>query len=98
MSWISSLIGILFIGHSLFGPTNPQMLSQVLQGRDVRVAAQIINGAPLSYQWDNGAKAEGVNARSVLPGGGFNVVILTEGIPLANQMQYNDSIGSARRY
>ncbi|MCE8534416.1 hypothetical protein KBY24_13575 [Ruegeria pomeroyi] len=98
MSWITSLIGILFIGHSLFGPTNPQMLSQVLEGRDVRVAAQIINGAPLSYQWDNGAKAEGVNAREVLPVGGYDVVILTEGIPLANQMQYNDSIGSARRY
>ncbi|MCU9837685.1 hypothetical protein OEZ49_07895 [Ruegeria sp. WL0004] len=98
MNWIASLIGVLFIGHSLFGPTNPDMLSAVLKDTGVRVEAQIINGAPLSYNWENGDKAEGVNAREVLSGGGFDAVILTEAIPLANQIQHNDSVGYARRY
>lgn len=98
MSWLSSLVGIFMIGHSLFGPTNPQMLSEVLSDRNIRVDAQIINGAPLSYNWENGGKAEGLNARRALPTGAYNVVILTEAIPLANQIEFNDSAGYAQRY
>ncbi|MFT4961865.1 MAG: hypothetical protein ACI92Z_002959 [Paracoccaceae bacterium] len=100
MTPITLLLGVLFIGHSLFGPTNPQMLRQVLQSQSptIQVSAQIINGAPLKYNWSNSAEAEGVDARVELPGGGYNAVILTEGIPLANQLKWNKSAEYAQRF
>lgn len=100
MSWLSTIGGIFMIGHSLFSPTNPQMLREVLAERapSVRVDAQIINGAPLGYQWENGASAQGLNARRALPGGDYDVVILTEALPLDNHVEFSDSAGNVRRY
>lgn len=86
MSWLDTITGILFVGHSLFGPTNPQMLNELLP--DTPVAAQIINGAPLKYNWTNAADAE-FNARDALPSGRYNVVILTEAIPLAEHLEWS---------
>lgn len=68
------------------------------QGSAVRADAQIINGAPLRYNWDNGGSAEGVDARAVLPTGDYGSVIVTEAIPLDAQIQWNDSQGYAARY
>ncbi|GGH23171.1 hypothetical protein SAMN05444007_102135 [Cribrihabitans marinus] len=98
MSWLSSLIGVLFVGHSLFGPTNPQMMSEVLAENGVRVDYQIINGAPLRHNWENGASAQGLNARRALASGAYDAVILTEAIPLANHLRYSDTVGTARKY
>lgn len=100
MSWLSTLVGVFFIGHSLIGTTNPQMLRQVLEERapEVQVAAQIINGAPLKINWNKAAEAEGANARVVLPQGGFNAVILTEGIPLDNHLEWNGTEAYARNF
>lgn len=72
---------VLLIGHSPVGPTMPRMLDGLLTTRSVD--AQVINGAPLIYNWDHGAEAEGVNARAVLPLGGYATLILTEAVPLA---------------
>lgn len=90
MSWLDTLSAVLFVGHSLFGQTNPAMLDQVL-GPDVSVEAQIINGAPLQYNWDNGASAEGVDARARLSNGDIGALILTEAIPLANHLQWSNT-------
>jgi hypothetical protein len=100
MTWLSTLLGVLFIGHSLFGPTNPQMLAQMLQIRapETQVDAQIINGAPLKWNWSNSVDGEGVDARAVLPSGRYGTVILTEAIPLANHMKWNDSNGYALKF
>jgi len=94
------LLSVLLVGHSLFGETGPRMLEQLLQagGRDATVSAQIINGAPLRYNWDNGGEAKGDNAREVLAKGGVNAVILTEAIPLADQIKWNDSAGFAGKF
>ena len=46
------------------------------------VRAQIINGAPLSYNWQHAQSAEGINARQRLTAP-VDAVIVTEAIPLA---------------
>lgn len=90
----------LFIGHSLVGPVMPTIFDTFMadQGLAMRADAQIINGSPLRYNWDNGASAEGVDARAVLPSGNYGVVVVTEAIPLDDQIQWNDSQGYAKRY
>lgn len=90
----------LFIGHSLVGPVMPNMFNAFMadQGLDTRADAQVINGSPLRYNWDNGASAEGVNARAVLPSGDYDAVVVTEAIPLADQIRWNDTEGYAKQY
>ena len=90
----------LFIGHSLVGQVVPTMFNDFMdsQSIDNHADAQVTNGAPLSYNWDNGASAQGVNAREVLPSGDYDTVIVTEAIPLDTQIQYNDTHGYAESY
>lgn len=95
MSWLDTLTGILFVGHSLFGETNPDMLSDLLP--DTQVEAQIINGAPLKYNWTNADQAA-TNGREVLPAGATNVVILTEATPLAEHLQWSQPADYAGRF
>ena len=93
MSLIDTAFAVLMVGHSLFGNDGPDMLEQALsygQGEGT-VRAQIINGAPLKYNWDNAAAAEGVNAREELPKGQTTHLILTEALPLANHVQWSDT-------
>ncbi|QDI74947.1 MULTISPECIES: hypothetical protein [Leisingera] len=83
------ITSVVMIGHSLFGPDNPQMLDQLLDTRaEATVEAQIINGAPLSYNWQHSGSAEGVDSRERLraPAG---AVIVTEAIPLANHLKWS---------
>lgn len=91
---------ILLIGHSLVGQTMPQMLNSVMESlnRDVQAEVQVINGAPLRYNWDNGDIAQGVNARNALVDGSYDVVVVTEAIPLEDQLIWNDTHGYATRY
>ena len=90
----------LFIGHSLVGQVVPTMFNSFMESQSIdnHADAQVTNGAPLSYNWNNGASAQGVNAREVLPSGDYDTVIVTEAIPLATQIQYNDTHGYAERY
>ena len=62
------------------------------------VAAQVINGAPLRYNWDHGADAQGVNARAVLPSRDYGTLILTEAVPLRGHVQWSNTSGVARDY
>ncbi len=93
MSALGLLFEVLFVGHSLVGPNLPPMLEAALdiKGLEARVEAQVINGAPLAFQWDNGAAAEGVNARARLAEGRTDVLILTEAQPLANHVRWSQS-------
>ncbi|KIN70436.1 hypothetical protein Z945_3491 [Sulfitobacter noctilucae] len=90
----------LFIGHSLIGQVMPDMFNSFMadHGQATRADAQIINGAPLRWNWDNGDTAQGVNARAVLPSGDYDTVVVTEAIPLDDQIQWNDTHGYAKRY
>ncbi len=96
---LSFLFKILFVGHSLVGPTLPDLVAAGLDhlGEPAVVQAQIINGAPLAYGWDHSDQAEGVDGRAVLAEG-VTDLILTEAIPLAGQIEWNDSAGSVARW
>ncbi|EDZ48133.1 conserved hypothetical protein [Rhodobacterales bacterium Y4I] len=89
MSLEALITSVVMIGHSLFGPDNPQMLDQLLDTRaETTVEAQIINGAPLSYNWQHSATAEGVDSRERLRRPA-DAVIVTEAIPLANHLKWS---------
>ena len=93
MTLAGAAFAVLMVGHSLFGTVGPDMLQDALragQGEGT-VQAQIINGAPLRYNWEKSDEAEGVDARAVLPEGGITHLILTEAIPLANHTQWSDT-------
>lgn len=96
MGFWSLLAEVIFVGHSLVGPDLPPLVEGGLnQMRDPStVAAQIINGAPLRFNLQNGAGAEGVDARAELAKGDTRVLILTEAIPLAEHLKWNDTSGS----
>ena len=85
MGVFSLLTNVLFVGHSLVGPTLPALIEAALQQMDTPsvVQAQIINGASLAYNWDHAADAEGVDARQLLTDHGTDVLILTETQPFA---------------
>ncbi|WP_291240722.1 hypothetical protein [Gemmobacter sp.] len=76
----------------------PQMLNRLLTGTGIKADAQVINGAPLQWQWEHGADAPGLNARDVLPSGNYNTLILTEALPLASSLQWSDTYHYAREY
>lgn len=91
---------ILFVGHSLVGPNLPDLVEAGLEhmGHPAEVQAQIINGAPLAYAWDHAAAAEGGDGRAVLAGGGVSDLVLTEAIPLAGHVEWNDSKALVARW
>jgi hypothetical protein len=93
MGVIDAVFSVLMVGHSLFGQDGPDMLQAALRAGqgEAAVSAQIINGAPLRYNWDRSDEAEGVDARSLLPGGTINHLILTEAIPLANHLKWSET-------
>jgi hypothetical protein len=97
--WVGCVMtdDVLFVGHSLVGQTMPRMLDALLPS-SMLVRAQVINGAPLAYNWDHGAGAQGVNARAVLPSGAYGTLVLTEAIPLATHLQWSNTYGVARNY
>ena len=100
MSLLDTAFVVVMVGHSLFGTDGPDMLHDALRagGGDGTVQAQIINGAPLKYNWDTAAQAQGINAREELPKGTTTHLILTEAIPLANHVQWSDTNASAQAF
>ncbi|MDZ4308991.1 MAG: hypothetical protein U1A24_00325 [Cypionkella sp.] len=100
MSLLSLLTDVLFIGHSLVGPTLPTVLDATLRemGQPSVVQAQIINGSSLAYNWDNSVNAEGVDAKARLKAQPADVLIMTEAQPLKGQIQYNDTSGYVAKF
>ncbi|MFN4155732.1 MAG: hypothetical protein ACK4HF_13840 [Paracoccaceae bacterium] len=100
MGFFALLTDVLFIGHSLVGPDLPPLVEGGLRlmDRPASVSAQIINGAPLRFNMDNSATAEGVDARAELAKGQTKVLILTEAIPLAEHLRWNDTPGVIAAY
>ncbi len=95
MSVFAFLSKVLFVGHSLVGPDLPPLVEGALirQGDAAAVVqAQIINGASLRYSWENADEGEALNARVRLKDG-VDVLVLTEAVPLAEQMIWNDTVG-----
>lgn len=93
MSALAAAFSILMVGHSLFSFDGPSMLQSALRAGtgEGAVEAQIINGAPLKYNWEASDAAQGVDARAVLPQGGVSHLILTEAVPLENHLKWSNS-------
>jgi hypothetical protein len=94
------VIDILFVGHSLVGPRLAGEVQTTLRhaGIAARVEAQVINGAPLRWNWEHSAEAEGVDGRARLGRGGVDVLILTEAIPLAEHLRWSGTHDYARAW
>lgn len=91
---------VLFIGHSLVGVEMPAMLEDAIdsQGGSGGVRFQVINGAPLVWNWENSASAQGVDARATLSEGETEVVVLTEAGPLRNHVAWSETDRYARAF
>lgn len=100
MSWLGTIASVLLVGHSLIGHENPRMLQQLLaaRGDDAVVEPQIIIGANLKWNWEHSHQADGVNARATIPERAYDVVILTEAIPIESHLRWSDSIELAQRW
>lgn len=82
-----------FIGHSLVGHTMPDMLNQMALSKGINYYSkrQIINGAPLKYNWENPEQGEIGNYTLDLSSANYNTLILTEAIPLDNHIMWSDT-------
>lgn len=91
---------VFFVGHSLVNFDMPAMLDGVAQSTDRRHswAAHVGIGASLSWIWNNPDRGEGENPHAALPTGRWDVLVMTEAIPLADQVRYNDTVGYAQRF
>lgn len=82
-----------FVGHSLVGHTMPEMLNQLALSKGINYSSsrQVINGAPLKYNWENPDRGEIGNYTLDLSTANYNTLILTEAIPLDNHITWSDT-------
>ncbi len=82
---------VFMVGHSLVNADMPTMLAALADdaGKQHHRGEQIINGAPLRWNWDHSHEAQGLDARVELPTGDWNVLVLTEAIPLLNHLTWS---------
>jgi Secretion system C-terminal sorting domain len=82
-----------YIGHSLINFDLPAMVDGLAlnAGKNSAYGQQIINGAPLKFNYDNHATAEGTSFKTAFPNGGYNALVVTEGIPLQGNITFNDT-------
>ena len=98
---------IFLIGHSLISPDLPNMLRSL--NRDVDAANgpagvgdvdyQIINGAPLRIQWQDGnSDVEGTASRPALASGKYDVLVMTEAVPLQSHIDWSNPVTNALNF
>ena len=90
------------VGHSLVNTTMPAMLVPVAQSlqKQIQMTVQIINGAPLSWQWNNHTQAQQSTGNpaftdlyNALPTLRPDVVVLTERVDIAATIQWENTNG-----
>jgi hypothetical protein len=91
---------VFYLGHSLQNWTVPSMVDSFADASSVthEFEAAIGIGASLSWQWAHPENADGQNPRTRLPAKAFDVLVMTEAIPLADQIEHNDSAGHALQF
>ena len=84
---------VFLIGHSLVNHNMPRMLEALAQDASLSYTGgrQIINGANLQWHWNNSHTAEGMDARQALPTGDWDVLVMTEAVPLDNHLTWSDT-------
>lgn len=95
-----SAANVFFVGHSLINFHMPAMLDDIARSAGVThaYAAQIGNGAPLWWIWEHPEDADGEDADVELPTGRYDVLVMTELIPIAQHVQYSDTADYAGRF
>lgn len=91
---------ILFIGLGLFGAEMPQMVEAAgrMGGADTVVEARTAPEGTLDYHWMNAAAGPGVDPRLLLGSGRIDQVVMTEALPLADNLRRHGSIEYAGRF
>ncbi|MGP9789742.1 hypothetical protein [Roseinatronobacter sp. NSM] len=87
---------VVMSGHSLTDPI-PDMLRPMVQatgGRGAVIDRSTIPGSPMDWRWNN--TAQPVDARSAM--GNYDLLVLTERVPLLNTMGYHNSADEALKW
>ncbi|MDB6176898.1 hypothetical protein PAF17_05180 [Paracoccus sp. Z330] len=95
------LTDILFIGLGLFAPELPQMVEaagRMSGATTTRVEARLAPHGPLKFHWLNAAAGPGPDPRALLTSGRFDHVLMTETLPLIDNLDRHDSIEYAIRF
>lgn len=95
-----SAANIFYLGHSLLGWDAPTMLGQFAEATDLtyRFDAAIGIGANLSWQWQHPERAEGDNPATALNARPYDVLVLTEAVPIRDQVQGANSVENALNF
>lgn len=91
---------VFFVGHSLVNFHMPAMLEDIAASMGVthHYGAQIGVGAPLHWVWDHPEDTNGDRAQVELPSGDYDVLVLTELIPIREHVMYSDTDEYVRRF
>lgn len=86
-----------YLGHSLVNQNIPAFVHGLAldAGKTTAYDYQLINGAPLSWQFNNSAGAQGTPYTTAFPQGNHDVFVLTEAVPLQNHLTWNNTYGFA---
>jgi hypothetical protein len=89
-----------YVGHSLINHNVPKFVDNLATsaGKTSNYAVQIINGAPISYNFQNPQAAEGTPYTTALPTGNYDVFIITEAVPLLNHTVWSNTYGAANDF
>ena len=84
---------VFMVGHSLVNFDMPTLLAGLAEdaGKDHERGEQITIGSPLVYNWYNSHAAQGLDGQVELPTGNWDVLVLTEAVPLINHLTYSDT-------
>jgi hypothetical protein len=87
---------VVMSGHSLTDPIPPMLrpMVQALSGRQPVIDQSTLPGSPMDWRWNN--QAQPVDARMAI--GRYNLLVLTERVPLLNTMEYHNSAEWALRW
>ncbi len=93
-------VRVLFVGHSLVNQDMPAMARSQAEslGRTFDYDVQLIDGGSLERNWNDAARATGVQAREALAGGGYDALVITEAVNLDDHLRWSEPADYARRW
>jgi hypothetical protein len=89
-----------YIGHSLINFDVPRMVNGLAEDADKThdYDLQIINGAPLQWQYNHPENAQGTPYTWALTTGKHDVMVITEAIPLQNHLTWSETHRYSRQF